>query len=174
MLLGLVDDVRRAAFERKRDAVAREKARLQQTWARPGAISEERIQEALGQPLARESNLLDLLRRPETSYQKLVMMLDLPEPLTDSQEIRQLEIQARYDGYIERQLGEVAKLKQQEGKTIPAGLDYAQVRGLSSEVRQKLSETQPETIGQAGRIPGVTPAAISLLLVHLKKVQKAA
>jgi len=170
--LGLVDDHRRAVFEKKREAVEAEKQRLRQTWARPEILQPEKVEVALGQALARESNLLDLLRRPETSYLKLVEMMALESPLIDSQAIRQLEIQARYDGYIERQMAEIEKLKRQESTAIPEHIDYTEVRGLSSEAQQKLSRTLPQTISQAGRIPGVTPAAISLLLVHLKKYKE--
>jgi len=115
-----------------------------------------------------------LLRRPETSYLQLAQLADLDARLEDDQAIRQLEIQARYDGYIERQLTEIERQKKQENAFIPQEINYQQVSGLSSEVQQKLEQTRPETVGQAARIPGVTPAAISLLLVHLKRLQRAA
>jgi tRNA uridine 5-carboxymethylaminomethyl modification enzyme len=172
--LGLVAEERLLKLEKKRDAVEAEKNRFKQTWLRPGSQDEAVIEQVLGQPLARETNLLDLLRRPETNYQQLAELADLDSRLDDTQEIRQLEIQARYDGYIERQLGEIERQKKQENTSIPISINYQQVRGLSSEVQQKLEDTQPETVGQAARIPGVTPAAISLLLVHLKRHQRAA
>jgi tRNA uridine 5-carboxymethylaminomethyl modification enzyme len=172
--LGLVEEERLRKFEQKRDAVVAEKNRFKQTWLRPGTHNDEVIERVLGQPLARETNLLDLLRRPQTDYHQLAKLADLDSPLDDIQAIRQLEIQARYDGYIERQLGEIERQKKQENTSIPTSISYQQVRGLSSEVQQKLEDTRPETVGQAARIPGVTPAAISLLLVHLKRHQRAA
>ncbi|MEM7193550.1 MAG: tRNA uridine-5-carboxymethylaminomethyl(34) synthesis enzyme MnmG [Pseudomonadota bacterium] len=172
--LALVDDTRFAAFENKKEAIDREKARLKQTWIRPDADTSDRVESILGQPLQRETNLLDLLRRPEISYQDLVRLGPLDSALTDLQAIRQLEIQARYSGYIERQVAEIERLKKHEDTLLPDNLNYDRVRGLSTEVRQKLSETRPQSVGQASRIPGVTPAAISLLLVHLKKQQQAA
>ena len=118
--------------------------------------------------------MLDLLRRPELTYGDIVRLAELESPLDDPQAIRQLEIQARYSGYIERQVAEIERQKKHESTLLPLSLDYAQVKGLSAEVTQKLNDTKPETIGQAARIPGMTPAAISLLLIHLKKIQSAA
>ncbi|NKB75590.1 MAG: tRNA uridine-5-carboxymethylaminomethyl(34) synthesis enzyme MnmG [Gammaproteobacteria bacterium] len=172
--LGLVDDFRKSAFDQKLNSIEKEKSRLQQTWVRPESVNCEVAEDVLGQPLLRESNLLDLLRRPEVDYADLIRLSDLEEPLTSQQEIRQLEIQARYSGYIERQIVEIERHKKNETLMLPPGIDYHQVNGLSSEVRQKFAEARPETIGQAARIPGVTPAAISLLLVYLKKNQRAA
>ena len=172
--LGLVDAARAESFERKRSAVNNEKLRLQKTWLRPAELKTDAMISALGRPLARETNLLDLLRRPETKYADLVELAGLKEPVDDEEVIRQLEIQARYDGYIERQIDEIERLKKQEATPIPGDLDYQQVRGLSAEVMQKFVTTRPETVGQAARIPGVTPAAISLLLVHLKRHRRAA
>ncbi len=172
--LGLVATDRFARFETKRNAVEVEKQRLKQTWLRPEALDYGAMMSALGRPLARESNLLDLLRRPKTTYIELAELAGLDQPLNDQQAVRQLEIQARYDGYIERQIDEIARLKKQENTSIPIDLNYQLVRGLSTEVMQKLETTRPETIGQASRISGVTPAAISLLLVHLKRHQRAA
>jgi tRNA uridine 5-carboxymethylaminomethyl modification enzyme len=172
--IGLVATDRFARFETKRNAVEVEKQRLKQTWLRPEALDYSAMMSALGRPLARESNLLDLLKRPKTTYIELAELAGLDQPLNDQQAVRQLEIQARYDGYIERQIDEIARVKKQENTSIPIDLNYQLVRGLSTEVMQKLETTRPETIGQASRISGVTPAAISLLLVHLKRHQRAA
>ena len=172
--LGLVDHERMFAFESKRNEVQKEKGRLEKTWIHPHKVDTQLAEEILGQPLQREANLLDLLRRPEVSYQSLVKLGGLQSPLTNMQSIRQLEIQARYSGYIERQVAEIERLKKSENMVIPQSMDYEKVSGLSTEARQKLEQTRPETVGQAGRIPGVTPAAVSLLLIYLKKTQRAA
>ena len=172
--LGLVDEVRKLAFDRKLGAIEREKSRLQQTWIRPETVNATVAEEVLGQPLLRESNLLNLLRRPEVDYSDLIRLSGLETTLISRQEIRQLEIQARYSGYIERQVAEIERQKKNEHLVLPLDIDYQEVSGLSSEVRQKFMESRPETMGQAARIPGVTPAAISLLLVFLKKKQRAA
>ncbi len=172
--LGLVDDERMRRFEAKREAVTSEKQRLSRTWLHPGRLDPVREQQVLGQPLAREVNLLELLRRPGVDYRAVTGLAGLADTLADPEAVRQLEVQARYDGYIERQQGEIARLRRQENTVIPADMDYETVRGLSAEVRQKLGESRPETVGQAARIPGITPAAVSLLLVHLKRIQRAA
>ncbi len=172
--LGLVDEQRMAAFERKRHDVESEKARLEKTWVRPETADPEKIQRILGQPLQREANLLELLRRPEVDYQSLVDLADLESPLQDSQSIRQIEIQVRYSGYIDRQVAEIERLRKSDHVAIPDAIDYHSVQGLSSELIQKLTETRPENIGQASRIPGITPAAISLLLIYIRKIQRAA
>jgi tRNA uridine 5-carboxymethylaminomethyl modification enzyme len=165
--LGLVDDARWSAFARKRDAVNGETARLHATWARPQQISQSDQIDVLGQVMEREYSLFDLLRRPEVSYAKLSRWLE--SPATDPAVAEQVEIAAKYAGYIERQKDEVGRQLSQERLRLPPDLDYAGVRGLSREVQQKLAQHRPETIGQASRIQGVTPAAISLLLVHLKR-----
>ncbi len=172
--MGVVDDQRIAAFNLKRNRIEKEKARLEKTWIHPDITDSARIQRVLGQPLQRETNLLDLLRRPEIDYSGLVELAQLDSPLDDPQSIRQLEIQARYSGYIERQMIEIERQKNSDRLTIPQSVDYSGIRGLSAEVQQKLTETRPQTIGQAARIPGVTPAAVSLLLVHLKRFKRAA
>ena len=168
--LGLVDDVRWAEFCAKREAIERETARLKASWARPQeipAVAEVRV---LGKPLEREYRYFELLRRPETDYASLLSLPGAPEaPLTDAQVIEQIEIAAKYQGYIDRQQDEVARQQQAEHTALPADFDYATVRGLSREVQQKLNQHRPQTIGQASRIQGVTPAAISLLLVWLKR-----
>ncbi|PTD95785.1 tRNA uridine-5-carboxymethylaminomethyl(34) synthesis enzyme MnmG [Pseudothauera lacus] len=173
--LGLVDDVRWAAFCAKRAAIERGSAQLKAAWARPEQIPAAEQERVLGKALEREQRYFELLRRPQTSYASLMSLPGAPDaPETDAQVIEQIEIAAKYQGYIDRQQDEVAKQLQAEATLLPAGLDYAEVRGLSKEVQQKLNAHKPETIGQAGRIQGVTPAAISLLLVWLKRRDLAA
>lgn len=167
--LGLVDDVRWSAFCRKRDAIAAEAERLRGLWVRPQTLSKEAAERVLGKAIEHEYNLFELLRRPDVSYAQLLSLDVAGEGLTDPLLVEQLEIQAKYQGYIDRQQEEVAKAAAFESLVLPADLDYETVHGLSKEVRQKLGQHRPETIGQASRIQGVTPAAISLLLVHLKR-----
>ena len=167
--LGLVDVARWDVFNRKRDAVAREVERLRTTWLRPGALAEADAQRILGKPLEREYRLFELLRRPEIGYRELCSLSGAGTASTEPDVIEQVEIQAKYQGYIERQRDEVARTRDQESLALPADIDYDKVHGLSIEVRQKLDQHRPETLGQASRIQSVTPAAISLLLVHLKK-----
>ena len=168
--LGLVDDLRWAAFCAKREAIERGTTQLKAAWARPEQIPAAEQERVLGKALEREQRYFELLRRPETTYASLMSLPGAPDtPETDPQVIEQIEIAAKYQGYIDRQQDEVAKQLQAEATRLPADLDYAEVRGLSKEVQQKLSAGKPETIGQASRIQGVTPAAISLLLVWLKR-----
>lgn len=168
--LGLVDDARWAAFSAKREEIDRETARLRATWAVPHKLVAGEAQTIFGQELEREYRFFDLLRRPGMTYAQLMQLSTAPQdPVTDPQVVEQIEITARYQGYIERQRDEVERLSDQETRTLPADLDYSQVVGLSREVQQKLAQHRPETLGQASRIQGVTPAAIALLLVHLKK-----
>ncbi|MBK6657093.1 MAG: tRNA uridine-5-carboxymethylaminomethyl(34) synthesis enzyme MnmG [Proteobacteria bacterium] len=167
--LGLVDDARWARFEAKHRALEREQARLDSVWLSPERLAADVATEVLGQPLRKDQRLSDLLRRPELDYARLMQLPGVGPGVDDAEVIDQLEISARYRGYIDRQQAEVVRHREQEDATIPAALDYALVRGLSSEVRQKLASHRPHTVGQAARIAGVTPAAISLLLVHLKK-----
>ena len=172
--LGLVDDVRWDAFSRKRDAIARETERLKSTWVNPRSMPAETAMKVLGQPIEREYTLYDLLRRPNVSYRSLSLISAADPRIEDSSVAEQVEIQARYQGYIARQLDEVERHGDQASVVLPADLDYAVVRGLSIEARQTLSRQRPETIGQAARISGMTPAAISLLLVHLRRLRKQA
>ena len=165
--LGCVDDLRWDAFRRKRDAVALELQRLRDTWVNPRMLSPERATELFGQPIEREYSLADLLRRPEVAYAAVAAVAD--GAATDPVVIEQVEIQLKYAGYITRQQVEIERQSRHEALPLPPDLDYASVRGLSIEVQQKLNRVRPETLGQAGRISGVTPAALSLLLVHLKK-----
>jgi len=172
--LGLVDDIRWEAFNRKREAIAAETERLKSTWIGPKIVNGDDAVRVLGQPLEREYRLLDLLRRPQVRYAALKTLVPEQQVTADAtsldpQVIEQIEIQAKYQGYIERQQEEVTRSETQETLGLPSAFDYGAVPGLSIEVRQKLSQYQPETIGQASRIQGVTPAAISLLLVHLKR-----
>src|SRR5574343_406724 len=173
--LGLVDDVRWDAFCRKRDAIAAEQERLKTTWVNPKITSAEDCIRVLGKPIEHEYNLFELLRRPEESYKALLTLQCYGQPEIsakiemDPAVIEQLEISAKYQGYIDRQAEEVAKSASYENTVLPADLDYAAVAGLSNEVRQKLAQHKPQTIGQASRIQGITPAAISLLLIHLKR-----
>ncbi len=167
--LGLVDDGRWDAFNRKRDAIARETERLRGTWINPRLVAEADAVRVTGQPLEREYRLFDLLCRPEVNYANLVTLPGCGPGLTAPDVVEQVEIQAKYAGYIERQREEVAKAAAHESLALPDDLDYRQVRGLSIEVQQKLNQHKPATLGQASRVQGVTPAAISLLLVHLKK-----
>ena len=167
--LGLVDDARWGAFCIKREAIERERERLNSTWVNPRIVGEFDAVRVLGQPLEREYRLLDLLRRPQVDYLSLLTLPGAGAPIADRQVIEQLEIQAKYQGYIDRQLEEVAKSLANEELHLPADLDYGEVHGLSIEVRQRLAQHKPETLGQASRIQGVTPAAISLLLVYMKR-----
>lgn len=167
--LGLVDDVRWAAFARKRDAVERESARLGTLWASPGNGLARAIERDLDVAVSRETSMLDLLRRPGMDYATMLRVPELGPPVTDETVAEQVQIQAKYAGYLDRQNEEIERNRRNENTIIPADFDYAKVAGLSAEIRQKLSATRPETVGQAGRISGVTPAAISLLLVHLKR-----
>ncbi len=168
--LGLIDDTRWAAFESKREAVVRETQRLKSTWVQPGRVSSEQMHAAIGQDIERDYSLFDLLRRPNVRYDALVALpLETTGGVADAAVAEQVEIAAKYQGYIDRQQIEVEKNREQENLRLPEDLDYARVRGLSKEVQLKLNQYQPETIGQAARIQGMTPAAISLLLVYLKR-----
>ena len=181
---GLVDDARWATFNRKRDAVSRETEWLKSTWVHPGILPAADAERLLGKALEHEHSLADLLRRPGIGFDAVAevaaiarpdgavsreaLVTELGAPLAAAV-IEQLEVATKYAGYIDKQVEEVARASHFEGLVLPAELDYAQVAALSHEVRQKLSQHRPQTLGQASRIAGVTPAAISLLLVHLKR-----
>lgn len=176
--LGLVDDLRWDAFSRKRDAIESELQRLKSTWVNPRLLPAEQAESLLGKAIEREYSLSDLLRRPNVSYASLMAarkddgeLLAGPGLVNDEVLAEQVEIQTKYAGYIARQQDEVQKHAAHEQQSLPADLDYDAVTSLSFEVRQKLKAHRPETIGQAARISGVTPAAISLLLIHLKRLQ---
>jgi tRNA uridine 5-carboxymethylaminomethyl modification enzyme len=169
--LGIVDDARWDAFNRKRDSIALEQQRLRSTWVSPETWAPSQAIEIIGQPIEREYSLADLLRRPNVSYHSLVKLTGNVQEGLDPSVAEQVDIQAKYEGYILRQEDEIRRRKSQESMALPENLDYATVRGLSNEVRQKLAQHRPNTVGQASRISGVTPAAISLLLVHLKRLR---
>jgi tRNA uridine 5-carboxymethylaminomethyl modification enzyme len=167
--LGVVGDARWDAFCRKRDAIGRELERLKSTHVSPQVVGRHDAERVLGQPLERERSLADLLRRPGVTYAALHTLAGAGEPVADAAVADQVEIATKYAGYIDRQRAEIARQAEQETTRLPEHLDYRNVRGLSIEVQQKLNAHQPGTLGQAARISGVTPAAISLLLVHLKR-----
>ncbi|MCC5825948.1 tRNA uridine-5-carboxymethylaminomethyl(34) synthesis enzyme MnmG [Alkalimonas sp.] len=167
--LGLVDDLRWARFNEKMEQIALERQRLQQQWIHPQHPALADVNALLKTPLSREASLEELIRRPEVNYHDLVAIEGLRVEGIDPLAAEQVEIQIKYQGYIERQQDEIDKQKRHEKTRLPAQFDYSQVKGLSNEVVTKLNQTQPETVGQATRISGITPAAISLLLVYLKK-----
>ncbi|MDR0700963.1 MAG: tRNA uridine-5-carboxymethylaminomethyl(34) synthesis enzyme MnmG, partial [Azoarcus sp.] len=168
--LGLIDDVRWSAFRAKREAIERGAASLKAAWARPDAISLAGQERAFGKALERETRYFDLLRRPDVNWAALMSLPGAPAIGADDERvIEQIEIAAKYQGYIDRQRDEIARQAHAGDWRLPDDIDYADVHGLSSEVRQKLDAARPETIAQAGRVQGVTPAAISLLLVWLKR-----
>jgi tRNA uridine 5-carboxymethylaminomethyl modification enzyme len=170
--LGVVDDARWTAFARKRDAIAAEQERLKSTWVNPRILPSADAARVLGQPIEREHALADLLKRPDVTYAALMTLPGAGPGVDDAAVAEQVEVQAKYAGYIARQQDEVARHAAHEATALPRDLDYDAVRGLSVEVRQKLALHRPETVGQASRIQGMTPAAISLLLVHLKRRAK--
>ena len=167
--LGLVDDERWARFNEKLENIERERQRLKSTWVTPSAEAAAEVNAHLTAPLSREASGEDLLRRPEMTYEKLTTLTPFAPALTDEQAAEQVEIQVKYEGYIARQQDEIEKQLRNENTLLPATLDYRQVSGLSNEVIAKLNDHKPASIGQASRISGVTPAAISILLVWLKK-----
>lgn len=167
--IGLVDDQRWAAFEIKMEQVALEKQRLAQLWIHPSHPVTEQLNVMLKTPVSKEHSLEEIIRRPEMTYERL-MSIDLIGPgLSDPKAAEQVEIQIKYAGYISRQQDEIAKSQRHENALLPIDFDYSKISGLSNEVVAKLSEARPETLGKASRISGITPAAISLLLVYLKK-----
>lgn len=171
--LGLVDDVRWEAFSRKLEAVAREQERLKKTFVQPANLSADLMQSVFGKPLEHEYSLFELLRRPEVSYEQVLSLGELGLGEVEPAVREQVEIAAKYQGYIDRQIDEVARSRGQENTKLPGDLDYREIHGLPIEAQQKLNAHKPETIGQASRISGITPAAISLLLVYLKRKSRA-
>lgn len=175
--MGLVDDARWRAFCEKREAMQRGMAVLQKTWAQPGSALGNAIDPLLDKAMSHEYSLAELLSRPGVGIGDLIAAVNAAGtefPEMDQAVVEQLEIHIKYEGYIARQQGEITRMKQQEDTLLPADIDYQAISGLSNELRQKLSAARPDTIGRASRLPGVTPAAISLLLIHLKKRQLAA
>ena len=175
--LGLVDDERWAFYERKRDAIGRERARLEAAWVRPGTDEGRGAEEAFG-TLAREQRAFELLRRPQVSHAALCGIVGRGDAdWSDDERLAEqvalaVDVEAKYSGYIERQHDEIERQRRHEDTRLPDDVDYSQVRGLSNEVRQRLIEHRPATLGLASRIPGVTPAAVSLLLIHLKRRER--
>jgi tRNA uridine 5-carboxymethylaminomethyl modification enzyme len=175
--LGLVDDIRWDVFNRKRDAVAQEIERLKSSWVNPRILSVQASEALLGKKIEREYSLYDLLRRPEVSYKALTELKNIEGQnlggpgLSDEVAAEQVEIQVKYAGYVARQMDDVQKQAEQNEQPIPEELDYDAITSLSIEVRQRLKAARPTTVGQAGRISGITPAAISLLLIHIKRLQ---
>jgi tRNA uridine 5-carboxymethylaminomethyl modification enzyme len=173
--LGLVDDERWRLFERKREAVAHQLERLEAAWVRPGTPEAARLEQGLGLPITREQRAFEVLRRPEVPYAALDAALGGgADDWRDDERLAmqvplQVDVQAKYTGYIDRQHEEIERQRRHEQTLLPETLDYASVRGLSNEARQKLAAHRPATLGQAARIPGITPAAISILLIHLKR-----
>ena len=165
--LGLVDDVRWKHFCEKREATEKQIQYLRDSWVQPDTSEAKKVELILGRPLRHEYSLYELIKRPELNYAKLDELLGLPK--NDQQVEEQVETQIKYEGYISRQLDEVEKLRKNENTALPEDMEYEKVKGLSNEAKQKLSTVRPETIGQATRISGITPATISLLLIHLKK-----
>lgn len=167
--LSLVDDRQWEIFQSKREAIGCERRRLADIWFAPGNSLATALEQKYGLTLSKENRALDLLKRPEMNYRKLVALDGVGPGVTDSHVAEQVEIEVRYSGYLERQKQDIERRRNNENMSIPKGFDYSRIRGLSSEVREKLERAVPQTIGQASRIPGMTPAAISLLLVYLKK-----
>lgn len=167
--VGLVDDERWQAFNLKLEAVEQERQRLRSTWVHPNHVAVDSLNPLLSTPITKENSLEDLIRRPEITYAKLMELDGFGPGLESEQAAEQVEIQIKYAGYIERQKDEIAKTLRSEDTLLPIDYDYSKISGLSNEVVAKLSAARPETIGKASRISGITPAAISLLLVYLKK-----
>ncbi|UOO78307.1 tRNA uridine-5-carboxymethylaminomethyl(34) synthesis enzyme MnmG [Neisseria sp. Dent CA1/247] len=168
--IGLVSEAQWQKFERKRESIEREIQRLRSTWYTPAKLPESEQERVFGQKLSREANLHDLLRRPNLNYAALMTLPDAkPEQELDGEVIEQVEIQVKYQGYIDRQNEEIEGRRDIETLKLPSEIDYSKVKGLSAEVQQKLNLNRPETVGQASRISGVTPAAVALLMVHLKR-----
>jgi len=167
--LGLVDDARWARFEAKREVMAREIERLKSTWVNPAILPEEDALRVLGKGIEREYSLFDLLRRPEVDYAALLTLPGSGAGLEEGEFSGQVEIEAKYAGYVARQFGEIERLRGLEDQPLPADFDYMALASLSMEVRQKLNQIRPATLGQASRISGVTPAAVSVLMVYLKR-----
>ncbi|OMH39635.1 tRNA uridine-5-carboxymethylaminomethyl(34) synthesis enzyme MnmG [Motiliproteus sp. MSK22-1] len=168
--LGLVGDERWQKFCEKQESIARETQRLKDTWIQPNSAEAQKLSAGLENPLSREYNLLDLLKRPEIGYADIGSLVSASQ--VSEQVAEQVEIEVKYAGYISRQLDDIERLKKQENTVLPDSLDYSRIEGLSNEIKQKLIDSRPATLGVASRIQGITPAAVSLLLIYLKKAEK--
>ena len=174
--LGIVDDKRWEAFSKKRELVELEIQRLRSTWVNPRMVSPEASEKVLGKSIEREYLLSDLLKRPNVTYETLMSLpyldgVDMPSGLPAGDAAEQVEVQVKYEGYIARQKDEILRAQSHDLQVIPKDINYSDIISLSFEVRQKLNQHRPETIGQASRLSGITPAAISLLLIHLKRTK---
>ncbi len=167
--LGLVDDTRWARYNQKLEAIELERQRLRSLWVHPKSENVADVNSIISAPLTKEASAEDLLRRPEMTYARLMTLPDYGPALSDEQAAEQVEIQVKYEGYIARQQEEIDRQLRNENTLLPVTLDYRQVNGLSNEVIAKLNDHKPTSIGQASRISGITPAAISILLIYLKK-----
>jgi tRNA uridine 5-carboxymethylaminomethyl modification enzyme len=165
--LGIVDDERWAAFNAKQEAVAKENARLETFKFVPEKLDQNKVEAVLGETLNKVTSAKELLRRPKVNYNQVMALMGMEQTVAD-EVAEQVVIQTKYSGYIDRQQSEIARLQRNENMSLPIDLDYAAVRGLSNEVREKLEQVRPTNLGQAARISGVTPAAVSLL-VHLRR-----
>ena len=170
--LGLVDDLRWEKFAVKREAIARENERLRGLWVSPGNALGREVEATLGIAVSRETTVLDMIKRPELDYPTLMSVPSIGPGVDNAKVAEQVEIGVKYSGYLDRQRDEIERQQRNEDTAIPQAFDYAGVRGLSFEALQKLELVQPQTVGQAQRIPGMTPAAISLLLVHLTRARR--
>lgn len=168
--LGLIDGERYSAFEKKVDEIEKEKARLKATLIKPSSDEAKELSKVLKTPLSKEQKLEEILRRPEANLDNLLKACNLDPIVSTDQAREQVEIQVRYQGYLEHEMEEIKKREQNEKTLLPLNFDYKNISALSNEVAQKLNEYKPETLGMASRISGVTPAAISILMVHLKKL----
>lgn len=167
--MGLLTELQWRLFAEKRESIETEKQRLKDIWVQPTSVVGKALEPVLQKPLSKECRALDLLKRPEMDYKKLTQIKEIGPAVSDVRVAEQVEIQTKYEGYLNRQKEEIEKARRYEDKNIPEKIEYDQVKGLSNEVRQKLIDHRPATLGQAGRISGITPAAISLLLVHMKR-----
>ena len=168
--LGIISDERWRRFEEKQNQIEKEKARLREISVKPSSEMGQNINKILNNPMSQEQSLEEILRRPEVKFDALIKTTGLEPIATTEQSVEQVEIQVKYQGYLQRELDDIKKKKTNEQTLLPLDFDYKNIKALSNEVAQKLNEYKPETIGMASRISGVTPAAISILLVHLKKM----
>ena len=167
--MGLVDDTRWSAYENKLESLEKEVQRLKETWIYPSHPEAKKASELMELPLSKEQTLFDLLKRPNVAYDALATLDAFGEGVKDGAVVDQIEIEAKYSGYIDRQIQQIDKMKRSESVKIPEDLDLDKISGLSNEVKQKLRSHKPDNLGMAGRIQGITPAAISILLIEIKK-----